>query len=404
MIINPVQTLHPTNLTDAKNAKRIEIIDALRGFSLFGIILIHSTQFFEQTLLEPIPESFNINYLTKRTVQLFAQNKFYSIFSFLFGLSFAIQIKNASAKEQAFFGRFIWRMFILLVIGYFHSLLYPDEILQGYALLGLVLLVFAKSNNRKLLLLSLIFFIASIAMELYRYDKEVFGAIDSFTIAAENSTFSRFMGLHRLSYSILTGRLFVTMALFFLGVYAGRKNVFINTSNNQLLFKKLLISSAIVAILCFAIKFLIASNPNTSIGLFGQSLELTYVTTTATSLRRIAMSFFYVAVLVKLNRVSVFQPVLQWLVPVGRMGLSIYIMQSVILTAFFSLEPAIISSLGMTVIVGITIILFFVQVLFAYYWMLYFRFGPVEWLWRILVNRKVEPILKHKHLVKEVRR
>jgi len=403
MIINPVQTLHSTSLTDAKNAKRIEIIDALRGFSLFGIILIHSTQFFEQTLLEPIPESFNINYLTKRTVQLFAQNKFYSIFSFLFGLSFAIQIKNASAKEQAFFGRFIWRMFILLVIGYFHSLLYPDEILQGYALLGLVLLVFAKSNNRILLFLSLIFFVTSIAMELYRYDKEVFGAIDSFTIAAENSTFSRFMGLHRLSYSLLTGRLFVTMALFFLGVYAGRKNVFIDTSNNQLLFKKLLISSTIVAILCFAIKLIIDNYSNTNKVLFGQSLDLTYVSTIATSLRRIAMSFFYVAVLVKLNRARLFKPILQWLVPVGKMGLSIYIMQSVILTTFFSLEPAIISSLGMTVIVGITIILFFVQVLFAYCWMLYFRFGPVEWLWRILVNRKGEPILKHKHLVKEVR-
>lgn len=391
------------SLTDSKSSKRIEIIDALRGFALFGIILIHATQFFEHTLLEPIPENFNMGYVTKRTVQLFAQNKFYSIFSFLFGLSFAIQLKKSSAKGQAFIDRFIWRMFILLVIGHFHSLLYTSEILQSYALLGMFLLVFAKFNNRKLLFISLILFLASIAMELYRYDKEVFGAINSFTSAAANSMFSRFIGLHRLSYSLLTGRLFVTMALFLLGLYAGRKNVFSDTSNNRLLFKRLLISSTIVAILCFATKFLADSYLTINKGVFGLKLDLTYVTTTATSLGRIATSIFYVAALVKLNRVRVFQPILQWLVPVGKMGLSTYIMQSVILTTFFSLEPAIISSLGMTAVVSITILLFFVQVLFAFWWMVYFRFGPVEWLWRILVNRKWESILKRNHLVKEVR-
>jgi len=400
MISNPVQPPHSTSLTDVKNSKRIEIIDALRGFSLFGIILIHSTQFFEQTLIEPIPEGFNINYLTKRILQLFAQNKFYAIFSFLFGISFAIQLKNASAKGQAFMGKFIWRMFILLVIGYFHSLIYPNEILQGYALLGLVLTVFAKSNNRILLLLSAIFFVASITMELYRYEKEVLGAINNFTHTTENSVFSNFIGLHRLEYSLITGRLFVTMALFFLGVYAGRKNVFSDTSNNHLLFKRLLVSSAIVAFLCFAIKLIIENYPYTNHAFFGQSLNLRYISTIATSIRRIAMSFFYVALVVKLNQVRAFQPVLQWLVPVGKMGLSIYIMQSVMLTAFYSLGPAIISSLNMIAIVGITILLFCIQVLFAYCWMRYFRFGPVEWLWRILVNRKGEPILKHQHVSK----
>ena len=142
---------------------RIEIIDALRGFSLAGIVLVHVV---ENYVGAPTPE--NTMQLTHQGIAdnildgfifLFLRGKFFALFSFLFGLSFFIQMDRANAKGSDFRLRFLWRLFILLAIGFLHHLFYRGDILTIYAVLGIFLIPFYKMSNKWILGVAAILFL-----------------------------------------------------------------------------------------------------------------------------------------------------------------------------------------------------------------------------------------------------
>ncbi|WP_041616308.1 hypothetical protein [Spirosoma linguale] len=155
------------------HSDRISVVDALRGFALVGIIVAHCAG---QYLAGPAPVDYNIIFspIDKFVGGLSATltfGKFFTIFSFLFGLSFAIQMDNAARAGRPFVGRILWRLVILFVIGFIHSLFYSGDILRIYAILGLFLVFFRKANSRVLLILSLIL-VFNVPLLVYRIQSQ----------------------------------------------------------------------------------------------------------------------------------------------------------------------------------------------------------------------------------------
>jgi uncharacterized protein len=362
-------------------SKRIHVIDALRGFTLFGILVIHSYASF-MGVWDTSPDAGNMGFLDKvieeNTGNLFS-NTLYSIFSFLFGLSFAIQLQNSLSKGKPFSRKFIWRLIILLLIGYFHSLFFERDILQLYALLGLLLVPSAKLGNKTLLVLSSILFIFSVVVILANPKlAEVLVPLGEFVRDWE---FLRIIGLYKIDAQFLSGRLFSTASLFLLGLYVGRKKIF--GGKNNRLFKKILYISGVISMMGFiGFKWSKMSG-------FPESYSSAIF-----AVERIAQSFFYVALIVRLYRINFFRKILNWLVPAGKMGLSTYIMQSVFILLFFSSNSTIIIRLGLSATMAITCVFFMGQMLFAYWWMSRYRYGPLEWVWRSLTHIKWQPIQK----------
>ena len=113
--MNPQLTVNSSD----KQSVRIEVIDVLRGFTLLGIILVHMT---EQYYAGQPPEQY-ANFAAKGLadqivsgfIGMFIQGKFYMIFSFLFGLSFYIQLSKSDGSAS-FVTRFFWRLLILFAI------------------------------------------------------------------------------------------------------------------------------------------------------------------------------------------------------------------------------------------------------------------------------------------------
>lgn len=140
---------------------RIEIVDALRGFALFGIILAHFNNQYFAGFPPPGHETMQIKNAADQVLQTIADafvfGKFFTIFSFLFGLSFGIQLLNAKEKNKPFVGRFAWRLLILMLIAFIHHMHYRGDILIIYAILGFFLLLFYKASNRWLLIWAFIF-------------------------------------------------------------------------------------------------------------------------------------------------------------------------------------------------------------------------------------------------------
>ena len=106
--------------------KRINSIDALRGFALIGIMLLHCMERFDLTLAPVVESPFwqAIDTAVYDSLYFLFSGKSYAMFSLLFGLSFFMQMESQAAKGVDFRGRFLWRLALLFLFGYINGLVY----------------------------------------------------------------------------------------------------------------------------------------------------------------------------------------------------------------------------------------------------------------------------------------
>jgi uncharacterized membrane protein YeiB len=122
---------------------RIDILDYLRGFALMGIILVNIIPLLSVTT--PASRSLDASYL--RFLYLFVEGRFYTIFTFLFGVGFYIFITRANAKGKNGYVLFLRRILALFIFGLVHVKFHPGEALTVYAVCGLIILPFYKANK-----------------------------------------------------------------------------------------------------------------------------------------------------------------------------------------------------------------------------------------------------------------
>ncbi len=421
---NQVSQTAPVPIID--NPDRIAVIDALRGFSLVGIIVAHCSN---QYLAGPTPPSAGtLNLFSPLDVVVgdwaayLAFGKFFTIFSFLFGLSFAIQMTNAARNNRPFVGQTVWRLAILFAIGFIHSLFYSGDILRIYAILGLVLILMRNLNNRVLLIVGLLLvlnvplFIGRVAgqfsppptaaqIEAGKAQGAGFVkmAEDEFRIK-QRGTLAEVVTMNAtgnlvgtLIFQLITGRLFITLGLFLLGLWAGRQRIFTDTPEHRRFFRQLLIWSGIPALLTTTfwimnggMALVMGPPPSGWLGVSGP---------TAFDVHQATLSTFYVAGVTLL-----FWQTRAWLlhrlVAVGRMGLTTYLTDTVFgVLLFLGYGLGQLGHLGMAASVGLGLAFFALQIPLSNWWLARFRFGPVEWLWRSLTYRKAQPWQKSPYSV-----
>lgn len=143
-----------TVLAPVPGEERLQWLDALRGFALFGI-LMYNVMGFGGYIFHGLPGAPAVRPLDPMfdfLVHALVEAKFYSLFSFLFGLGFAMQLERAERRGASALPVLRRRMFWLLVIGLAHALLiWFGDILSAYAVLGFALLYFRKASPRALL-------------------------------------------------------------------------------------------------------------------------------------------------------------------------------------------------------------------------------------------------------------
>ena len=153
---------------------RITVIDALRGFALLGVVLVHMNQRYSNFAwgLPPREPVFSgLDPFVGWLVQNVLMGRFINIFAFLFGMSFFIQMDRAAQKGIDFRGRFLWRMVVLFVIGLVGSAFYSGDILSIYAVYGVVLVLLYKCKNWVLLVLAVFLLGGGPKLAMMQYDK-----------------------------------------------------------------------------------------------------------------------------------------------------------------------------------------------------------------------------------------
>ena len=393
---------------------RIAVVDVLRAFSLFGIIVTHSVTGFLAG--QPPSEDFMLFTPLDRMVadveHLLTFGKFFTIFSFLFGLSFAIQLRNATQKGVAFKGRFTWRLLVLALIALVHGVFFTGDILIIYAILGLLLIPFRNMKTRTLVITALVLVFnipglllgiaqvnaqptpeqvanaAAIQAQFTEFAQRQFEIKQSGTLgelAYINLTFGM---LSKIGFMVFTGRLWITFGLFLLGMCAGRLEIFKDSEANRRFFRRLMWPSAAVALLTSIVAIVRPVGFQIS---SGADLAASFSFT----VQQISLSAFYVAAVTLLYWRKPSEGLLPSLAPLGRMGLTTYLAQTVFgVLVFYGLGLGLLGKIGVAAAVGASIAFFILQVLLAQAWMKHFTLGPVEWLWRSLTYFKVQPIAR----------
>lgn len=120
----------------SSSGQRVTTLDALRGFALFGILLVNIPH-----VLEMPSEVDGVESPVRRALDLFVQFRFNVIFALLFGIGFGIFMRRAARKHPHPRLLLARRLAVLLPLGALHQLLHPGEYLLFYGVLGVVLLL-----------------------------------------------------------------------------------------------------------------------------------------------------------------------------------------------------------------------------------------------------------------------
>jgi uncharacterized protein len=424
-IDDPVTT-QESRLQPVAAGERIQLIDVLRGFALFGVLLanmvyLSGTDVVLTTARAASLPTARLDGYVRAVIYFFVDDKANTIFSFLFGLGFAVQMMRAEERGRRVAPMYARRLLVLFVIGCAHMfLLWYGDILHLYALVGFTLLLWRKCKDKTLLgwgvglavlPMALLF---SLPWALARF----FGVTDDRSaaqIAADAAETTRTMDARLAAFThgtyfdvvrehfrynldeYLLSPLIIAFALyvmgrFLIGLYVGRRRILHEAHLHLPLFRRLLrwcLPFAIVGNFLYALTSYLADHDR-----LDESANWVALSTLIISVGVPAMSACYVSSIVLLFQRDGWRRRLMWLAPVGRMALTNYLTQTLLhLFIFYGFAGlGLMGRVGTSVCVPISLAVFTLQILYSRWWLARFRFGPCEWAWRTLAYGRRQPM------------
>ena len=373
---------------------RIEVIDALRGFAVMAILLVHSLEHF----IFPVyptdsPEWLNIldNGTLNVVFSLFA-GKSYAIFALLFGFTFYIQCHNQEKKGKDFGYRFLWRLVLLVGFATINAAFFPaGDVLLLFSIVGIVLFLVRKWSDKAILITAIFFLLQPI--EWYHYLMSLFdpsytlpdlGVNAMYQEVAEYTKAGNFWNFiagnvtlgqkASLFWAIGAGRFLQTAGLFLMGLYIGRKDLLVTTDSHLRFWIKTLIVAAICFAPLYSLKELIMQSES--------DIVKQTVGTAFDMWQKFAFTFVLVASFVILYQKEKFRKAVTNLRFYGKMSLTNYISQSIMgAIIYFPFGFYLAPYCGYTVSLIIGIVLFLLQVRFCKWWLSKHKQGPLESVW-----------------------
>ncbi len=377
-----------------QNSSRLYVVDALRGFAIISIMLLHNLEHFDFYFL---PANFptwlkSFDKGVWDSLFFIFSGKSYAIFALLFGLTFFIQSNNQEKIGKDFRARFAWRLLLLLCFGIFNSAFYQGDILTIYAIIGFGLIPVAKLSNKMVLGIALF-----LMFQPYEWINLVLGVLNP-TTEMHNPTSWAFFGkmgdyipkdslINTLTGNLTNGRIavfywswengrvFQTLSLFMLGMLAGRKYLFKVSPENKKFWVKVIVYAAIA----FVPLYIIKDGAGTW---FNSEAIRRPLLTIVTSWTNFAFMLVLVSGFVLLFQTQSFYRALNVFSPIGRMSLSNYIIQSMMGSfIYYGFGLGLYQYTGATYSLLIGITLGILQGLFSSWWMKSHRQGPLESIW-----------------------
>jgi uncharacterized protein len=390
--------------TPAEGAQRLELLDALRGFALAGVLLVNLRDlslfgFLTEEARAELPTA-GWDHFLAILIAAFVEKKALTIFTLLFGIGFAMQAERAESEHGMQY--YIRRLLILLAIGILHGLFWSGDILRFYALMGLLLVPMRRMNSGAVLIVGLFIslvpwgFVQSIAGPLdsgaLPQDVMVMWAFAAFSSPSLprmlQANFSYDLWLRVVQWSLplaIFGR-------FVLGAVIGRSAVLRDPRAHSKFWKRLFIFTLPVGAALNALIVIRDYQAASALREFFNSAIIEKFVQISREPASLSLALAYVAGFVLLFQRVPWRRWLNLLAPAGRMALTNYIFQTFVgLGLFYGIGLGIGPRFGLVGVSVFFLLIFSAQVAVSHWWLARFNFGPLEWIWRSLTyGRRLE--------------
>ena len=374
---------------------RIEVVDALRGFAVMAILMVHSLEHFIFPVYPQSPPAWLAVLDEGVFTVVFAlfAGKAYAIFALLFGFTFYLQYANRARRGGDFGPRFLWRLVLLAGFATLNAAFFPaGDVLLLFSLVGVVLFLVRRWSDRAVLVLAVVLLLQPV--EWYRYFRHLADAGYAFpdlgvgAMYEEVAAYTRAGDFWRfvagnvtlgqkasLLWAVDAGRYCQTAGLFLLGLLAGRREVFRDTAGNTRFWVRTLIAGAVLFAPLYALHDVVGE---------GEIVRRT-VAAVFDMWQKLAFSAVLIASFVLLFRAERFRRMTELLRYYGRMSLTNYITQSVAgALIYFPFGLYLAPHCGYTLSLLIAVGLFLLQTAFCRRWLARHRQGPLEGVWHRL--------------------
>lgn len=337
---------------------RISSIDAVRAVVLLGIFIVHVKQVFGFQIDKAILDATITDHYLNVFISNFLVNKCAVIFNVLFGVSFYFILKNPTYNAS----KFIWRCIILFVFGLFNKIFFTADVLCWYAFWGCVLVLFRNFNTRMLLLSVVILKIAGIFIAHLHLG----GFIEYHQRCFFDVPFSKIMlfpyAMSNFLYYVLNGPIVDCLSNFILGYYIGKMG-WIERLNELVTVKVLIIVFSFYAIVL-------------KLSIFSPVMSL------------VAGAFYALCIIYAYYHIGFIGKLLVFLESYGKLGLTNYSFQGIFGVVLVYLFGQQILEIGFWLLVFCGIMFYMLQAIFSYVWLKHHIYGPLEYLWRSITNKK----------------
>ncbi|WP_243525103.1 DUF418 domain-containing protein [Bacillus pseudomycoides] len=366
--------------------QRIEVIDTIRGFSLFGIFLVNMLYFSSNS-----DSNYIIPFLDKGMesfINFFGTFNFIMLFSLLFGVSIVMLQQKIMRNNRSFLSIYFRRMSILIVFGLLHTIfLWSGDILLTYGIMGIILTLFINRKPKTLLVWGSIFFLIfipsyypkeknnNVSIENAEYEKverkiyEEGSYMDhvQFRMFDEYSKRKPTSELVEIFTDAL-GSGINLLPIFLFGMYIGKKRWLFKLAKHIRTIQKIWIISGSIS---FSVKILALITDYPILVMLNDSTV------------PLGIAIFYASSIILLSRYKKTTKLFQLMANIGKMSITNYLMQSFIATTiFYSYSFDLANKIGFFGAIILAIVIYTLQLTFSTYWLKTFYIGPVEYVWR----------------------
>lgn len=385
---------------------RITSVDMVRGFALFGVLLVNMYNFGAY-----YPEWDGIiDRISFSVMHSVFETKSWRLFSILFGFGFALQMLKIETQGTTSLAFYFRRLFILLFIGMVHTLFYDGDILTQYAVLGIILLLFRRLEERALLLLIVLFLaVFPVGNAFVSSDQGIPEILTqsgpTLIELRENDPYQGTIGdvikdnapsvLRKIWRNPLGSESSIArFAMFLIGLYVGRRRILHDIPKHLSLIRKTLYWGLGVGITSAALEWLLGYHFGYAV--FRDNMapaEIRFLGDILFVYGSTALALGYAAGIILLAHGCRCLMILKLLENLGKMALTVYLSGSLMFTTLFygyGFGQSLL--IGPTKVTAYAILFFLVQLVFCALWLRWFRFGPMEWAWRSLTYWKLQPL------------
>ena len=389
-------------------ANRVELLDILRGFAIFGMFTVNLTADIRWADLFSELQPDSADFWSLVFVNLFTNGKFITIFSFLFGVGFYVQTERRIAAGGNVPSFWLRRLSGLMIIGLAaNALTLPAWILVDYSLFGLGLLLFFRMSPRNILIAAIACFVipplyfSVLGPAIYPVDPTlpvvptVVDAIhDSIPMVYGEGSFLETSALTLLhmweemtDWKYFIGDLSI-LGLMLLGLYVGRCGAVWDRDTQVALARKSLPWLLAVGFLGCAVW---VAMENFGLGDESSALHEIANALIPWPIGMPILGLGYVAAITIIIDNEKWRRWLELFAPIGRMALTNYLFTALVSALIMfhwglGLYGQIFPAAGLLIVVA----LLPAQMIASRWWLTRFGFGPFEWLWRSWTYGKLQ--------------